>query len=188
MALTIKQKAFIDEYLKCRNAAEAARRAGYSERTARSIGAENLTKPDISREIKRVTKQKAMGRDEVLGLQADVARGTMEDFVSFNLNPYPAFTLDLGKARRRGVLHLVKKLKYNSDGLPEIELYDAADARKTIMKHLGLLKDQIEIDWRKEAEEQGINAGSLFEQLVNNYVAAIAASDGEDDSGSVDGG
>ena len=47
MCLTKKQKRFVDEYLVDLNAAAAARRAGYSEKTARSLGQENLTKPDI---------------------------------------------------------------------------------------------------------------------------------------------
>lgn len=133
MALSAKQRIFVDEYLKCRNAAEAARRAGYSERTARSIGSENLTKPDIREEMERLTKEKAMGPDEALGILADQARGTMEDFVSFNEAPYPTFTLDLDKARRRGVLHLIQELSYDQRGNPKIKLYDAKDAAKTIL-------------------------------------------------------
>lgn len=45
--LTSKQQLFVDYYITCRNGAEAARRAGYSERTARQIATENLSKPDI---------------------------------------------------------------------------------------------------------------------------------------------
>ena len=47
---TAKQQRFIDEYPKDLNATEAAKRAGYSAKTARSIGQENLTKPDIAAE------------------------------------------------------------------------------------------------------------------------------------------
>ncbi|MBQ7262840.1 MAG: terminase small subunit [Synergistaceae bacterium] len=50
MALTPKQKAFVEAY--AGNATEAAIKAGYSPKTARSIGQENLTKPDIIRAIK----------------------------------------------------------------------------------------------------------------------------------------
>lgn len=46
-SLTAKQARFVEEYLIDLNATQAAIRAGYSETTARSIGAENLTKPDI---------------------------------------------------------------------------------------------------------------------------------------------
>lgn len=49
--LTAKQNAFCHEYMIDRNAAASARRAGYSEKTARQIGAENLSKPDIRARI-----------------------------------------------------------------------------------------------------------------------------------------
>lgn len=47
MALTHKQQRFVDEYLVDLNATQAAIRAGYSQKTARQIGEENLSKPDI---------------------------------------------------------------------------------------------------------------------------------------------
>lgn len=46
---TLKQKKFIEFYEG--NATEAAIKAGYSKDTARSIGQENLTKPDIQKAI-----------------------------------------------------------------------------------------------------------------------------------------
>jgi phage terminase small subunit len=49
--LSAKQQRFIDEYLVDLNATQAAIRAGYSKRTARAIGCENLTKPDIRTKI-----------------------------------------------------------------------------------------------------------------------------------------
>ena len=45
MKLTPKQKAFADEYLICGNVTEAAKKAGYSGKTAAVIGNENLKKP-----------------------------------------------------------------------------------------------------------------------------------------------
>ncbi len=45
--LTTKQERFCLEYVVDFNATQAAVRAGYSEHTAKSIGSENLTKPDI---------------------------------------------------------------------------------------------------------------------------------------------
>jgi len=51
--LTPKQNKFIDEYMIDLNATQAAIRAGYSKKTAHSIGSENLTKPEVIDEIKR---------------------------------------------------------------------------------------------------------------------------------------
>lgn len=47
MKLTPKQKIFCEEYIISHNATQAAIKAGYSKKTARKIGQENLTKPDI---------------------------------------------------------------------------------------------------------------------------------------------
>lgn len=50
--LTIKQHRFVEEYVIDFNATRAAITSGYSEKTARSIGSELLTKPDIRDAIK----------------------------------------------------------------------------------------------------------------------------------------
>jgi phage terminase small subunit len=52
--LTEKQKQFCREYIYDWNATRAAKAAGYSEDTAFSIGAENLTKPLIQGYIKEI--------------------------------------------------------------------------------------------------------------------------------------
>ena len=49
--LTPKQQRFVEEYLIDLNATQAAIRAGYSEKTAKEIGNENLTKPNIAKAI-----------------------------------------------------------------------------------------------------------------------------------------
>jgi phage terminase small subunit len=49
--LTPKQARFVSEYLIDLNATQAAIRAGYSEKTAGVVGAENLAKPNIKEAI-----------------------------------------------------------------------------------------------------------------------------------------
>ncbi|PIO83555.1 terminase small subunit [Loigolactobacillus backii] len=79
MSLTEKQKAFVDAYIKSANATEAAREAGYSAKTVRSIGAENLTKPDIKKYIKQrmdeIASDRIMGATEAVELLSRIARG-----------------------------------------------------------------------------------------------------------------
>ena len=57
--MTKKQKRFIEEYLIDLNATQAAIRAGYSPDTAKSIGSENLTKPDIKAQIARAMAERS---------------------------------------------------------------------------------------------------------------------------------
>ena len=52
--LTDKQRRFVEEY--CSNgfnATKAATTAGYSEKTAKQMGCENLSKPDVQEEIQK---------------------------------------------------------------------------------------------------------------------------------------
>ena len=57
--LTDKQEVFCREYIIDFNATQAAIRAGYSEKTARSLGAENLTKPDVSHRIAALMQERS---------------------------------------------------------------------------------------------------------------------------------
>lgn len=57
--MTPKQAAFVQEYLIDLNATQAAIRAGYSEDTARAIGSENLSKPDIAQAIAEAKAKRA---------------------------------------------------------------------------------------------------------------------------------
>ena len=83
--MTAKQKRFCDEYLIDLNATQAAIRAGYSKKTARKIGQENLTKPDIKKyiEARMAEKEKELiaDQDEVLKYLTAVMRGKSQSEV-----------------------------------------------------------------------------------------------------------
>lgn len=49
--LTKKQAEFVRNYIISMNATDAAKKAGYSEKTAYAIGSENLKKPEIKKAI-----------------------------------------------------------------------------------------------------------------------------------------
>ena len=55
--LTPKESKFVQEYILTRNATQAAKNAGYSEKTAGVIGYENLKKPHINEAIKAECKK-----------------------------------------------------------------------------------------------------------------------------------
>lgn len=100
--LTHKQRAFVSEYLKDFNASAAARRAGYSPKTAAVIGHENLSK--IARAIKEVLEAHAMSAEEALHRLSAIARGDMNDFIAAD------GSLDLDKARKLGLTPLIHEL------------------------------------------------------------------------------
>ena len=84
--LTIKQRKFCDEYIKSGNAKEAAIKAGYSPKTAKAIGQENLTKPYlkdyIDEQMKKLESEKIAGAKEVLEYLSSVMRGEQTEDVT----------------------------------------------------------------------------------------------------------
>ena len=157
MALTGKQVVFVEEYLVCWNATEAARAAGYKgdSVTLASMGWENLRKPQISEAIGRRLAEKAMSADEVLMRLADHARGNMGDFWTIPDSGDPV--LDLTSEETKAKLHLVKKLKVKrvarrigevEETTTEIdfELYDAQAALVNIGKHHKLFADKLDVN------------------------------------------
>lgn len=89
MRLTAKQQKFADYYIELGNAAEAARKAGYSKRTARSIGQENLTKPDIkeyiSKRLEELANERVADQQEVLEFLTRLVRREESDQVVVTL-------------------------------------------------------------------------------------------------------
>ena len=83
--LTAKQQRFCDEYLIDLNATQAAIRAGYSEKTARVIGQENLLKPAIKEYIdQRMAEKEAAliaDQNEVMWYLTSVLRGQSQSEV-----------------------------------------------------------------------------------------------------------
>ncbi|MCD8286485.1 MAG: terminase small subunit [Clostridia bacterium] len=81
--MTEKQKKFCDYYIELDNATQAAIRAGYSKKTAKSQGSENLTKPDIAEYIdlrlKSMESDRIAGAEEVLEYFTRVMRGEEKD-------------------------------------------------------------------------------------------------------------
>lgn len=88
MALTDKQRRFVDEYLIDLNATQAAVRAGYSENTARSIGSENFGKPAVAEAIAEAQRERAertgVTADQVVRELARVAFSDLRKVVTGN--------------------------------------------------------------------------------------------------------
>lgn len=80
--MTPKQQAFCEYYMASGNATESAIKAGYSKKTARSVGSENLTKPDIKNYIaehmRKAQRERIATADEILEYLSGVVRNVDE--------------------------------------------------------------------------------------------------------------
>ncbi len=90
--LTIKQKKFADEYIISGNATQAAIKAGYSKKTARFTGAENLTKPNIKSYIdermKKLEEEAIADQAEVLKYLTRVLRDEEREEILVNVGNF----------------------------------------------------------------------------------------------------
>lgn len=162
--LTDLQKRFIEEYLVDLNATQAAIRAGYSEKTAGSIGSENLKKPEIAERIKKRQEAQVsrtqINQDFVLLELLKIAKADGTDFStvtgrgSVKLTP----TEELPPEKKAAVAG-VKKGKFGT----EIKTYDKVRALELLGKHLGLFSDKAS-DPERNSEDDPITA-SLKEEL-----------------------
>lgn len=162
--LSAMQQLFVAHYCACWNATEAAIKAGYSPKSARSIGSENLTKPDIDAAIRAQMKQ-IYPAPKVLVRLAEHADGSMEDFFVITEEEVvlfeeitvfgkavktkretvhrPVARIDVKKGIEAGKGRLIKKYSMSERGV-SIELYDAHAAQVQIGKFHGLFTDRVE--------------------------------------------
>lgn len=127
--MTPKQEAFIREYMIDLNATQAAIRAGYSEKTAKVIGAENLTKPAIRARIDESINKRA----EKLELDAQWVLTKLKDVADRCMTEVePVMTFDRDNRR------MVETGEYRFDS------QGANRALELIGKHLKMFTDKLE--------------------------------------------
>lgn len=132
--LTDKQKRFIEEYLIDLNATQAAIRAGYSEKTAYSIGEENLKKPEIKRAIEDA-QLKRSSRIQIT--QDDVIRMLVEN-------------IEKSSGTKQVVITQTRKSEdgeFVGDDVAQF-VYEPSSVNKALEllgKHLGMFKDKLDV-------------------------------------------
>lgn len=144
---TDRQRAFVEHYCQCWNASEAARRAGYSAKTAQEQSSRLLAQPNMQAAIQKRVAELKMGADEVLLRLAEHARGSIEDV----LDDDDEFSLSQARKRKRA--HLIKKLRTtrrvdkNGDvtTTTDVELHDAQAALLQLGRAHGLFIERIKV-------------------------------------------
>jgi phage terminase small subunit len=155
MTLTSKQQRFVDEYLLDLNATQAAIKAGYSKKTARSVGSENLAKPDIAAAIQEAMKNRQartfITQDRVLQELARIAFFDPRKLLDDDGNPIPLSNLDDDTAAAVAGVELMEE--YEGSGKDRVfigytkkfKLADKNTAISNAMRHLGMFVDKSEI-------------------------------------------
>lgn len=149
--LSAKQALFVQEYLVDLNATEAALRAGYSAKSAKAIGAENLTKPIIADAVNAAMASRAkrieVSQDAVLQELGAIAFGNIADVAEWA--PGKVTVLDSG-SRSRAVLAAVAQVSETANGVT-LRMHDKQAALVNLGKHLGMFREKVELEVRDGA-------------------------------------
>ena len=152
-----RQEDFVHEYLVDLNATQAAIRAGYSEKSAGSIGVENLQKPHIAAAIVKLRAERAkryeITAENVLAEYAKIAFSNMDDYVDTETHDLPVIDM---KGLSRDELAVVSEItvdtRYEFEGRGDdrecvgtidkvkFKLHDKQKALEALSKNLGLFE------------------------------------------------
>ena len=162
--MTKKQKRFCEEYLIDLNATQAAIRAGYSPDTAKAIGCENLTKPDIRAHIDRAMAERSrrtgVNADRVIQELAKIAFVNATDVI----DPKTATVKENALPEDTAAIQTVKVKTFGEDGLErEIKMADKLRALEMLGRHLGMFKDKLELSGGLDTEKTKLD--DLLQQM-----------------------
>ena len=154
--LTPRQARFVEEYLVDLNATQAAIRAGYSEKTARDIGCENLAKPNIADAIAEAQRDRSdrvqVDQDDVLRELLSIAKSDVRKLLTDAGYLASPGQWDDATAAAVSSIEVVTRPsgEVDEDGNREIEhvhkvrLWDKNSALEKLAKHLGMLVERTE--------------------------------------------
>ena len=148
-----KEQIWLSEYLKCFNATEAARRAGYTWPNVQG----QQKKEKFRDEIKRVLSQRAYSPEEIIDELQQIAQGDLGDMMEVTSM---GFSIDMKTAKKNGLTKLIRKAKQKttlyqskSELVPdsetheiEIELYSRHEALRDLAKVHALFVDRTRND------------------------------------------
>lgn len=144
--LTPRQKRFVHEYLIDLNATQAAIRAGYSKKTAKSIGQRLLTYVDVQAAVtagrKKITNNLEVTAERVVAEYAKLAYSDMTEFAEWNGTSGVKIkdSTDLSKQQTAAV----QEISNTPNGI-KIKLHDKKGALDSLSRYLGIFNDNINV-------------------------------------------
>ena len=177
--VTHRQQAFAREYLVDYNGTQAAIRAGYSKKSAAQQASALLRLPKVIEELAKraapVKKRAELKASELLEVMQSVAYGDVSNlFKPSSGNGSVSTIKDMRELGEDQVL--VAGYKRGADGSVELKFENRMRARELLMKHLGLLKEQMRLEVSSEvtiAEQERVKEFSTEELAQFNTAVAL---------------
>nr|DAM60615.1 MAG TPA: Terminase small subunit [Caudoviricetes sp.] len=144
--LTAKQQRFCDEYLIDLNATQAAIRAGYSVKTANEQGSQLLAKLSIQevigKEMAERSRRTGINQDRVVLELAKLAFVNIADVIDLEDATVRQSATDDDLACIQSIK--IKPSEFGEER--EIKLYDKKASLELLGKHLGMFKDNMNLN------------------------------------------
>jgi len=146
--LSPKQERFRQEYLIDLNATQAAIRAGYSKKTARSIGQRLLTNVDIQKEIQKFMKKREkrtqITQDRVLEELYYLGFSNIQDYIKASTDGFIVFKCmdEIPEEKARAIEAIKVCVK---EGKIEFKLHSKTKTIEMIGRHLGMFTDNLNV-------------------------------------------
>ena len=151
--LNDRQEAFCQSYARVANATQAAKDAGYSQKTAHAHGCRLLTDVKIRERIDEIKAERFralhMDKDETLALLARQARFTLKGLIKVE-NGAPVVDLDNATPDQ---LDALAEASLSETGVLKIKGPNVLGALTTLAKIQGLMKDQVELTVTESAAD-----------------------------------
>lgn len=152
--MTPKQARFVAEYRKDLNGAQAAIRAGYSEKTARQIADELLSKPDIAAAVAEKTQEQLAKADltaeRVLEEMRRLAFSDVRNLFDANGALKPLHLLSAEDAACIAGLEVIIKNAEAGDGhldkVHKIKIWDKTKTLQMLGQHFALLVEHVKLE------------------------------------------
>lgn len=172
--LTARQQAFVREYVVSGNAAKAATRVGYSERTAKQQGSRLLTNVDVSKAILAARKEAAeraqLTTDDLISRYQDIANADITEAVTWDgtrVRVRPSS--DLSPSTRNSIASVIQRTDRHGNSSVHVKFYSKLEALARLLHYAmareasgqpesllqeGLLRAQAALE-KKRARERG---------------------------------
>lgn len=194
MALTDKQRRFVDEYLVDLNATQAAIRAGYSVKTAGQIGEQNLRKLEIAAAVQEAqairAKRTEITQDMVLRELAKIGFSDIRKIVRWGKTELRVTDSDTDEEGVTETYHglalvgaddidddtaaAISEISEGREGL-KVKLHDKRGALVDIGRHLGMFPSKVEHSGPGGGPIQSVSAvattpdeaAKIYQQMMN---------------------
>jgi phage terminase small subunit len=147
--LTLKQQRFVDEYLIDLNATQASIRAGYSVKTAKEQGSQNLTKLNIQQAISEKMAERSrrtgVNQDRVVLELAKIAFVKMTDIVD-NQGKIKSTATEDDLACIESMKYKESESETGSSVEREVKISPKLKALELLGKHLGMWNDRMDVN------------------------------------------